>query len=118
MPNDFQWLPAVGSASAALIVMWFFLQYIRERDKDIKVLMDRVEGVTKQHQEYLTAWKVEFLTEIRAAREQNQQIVNSLLAVNRETVQAVSLLGQKVGDMGQELERFRQALDLIKAEKK
>lgn len=118
MPQDLSWLSAVGSAAAALIVMYFFLQYIRERDKDVTILMNRVESLTKQHQEYLTEWKTEFLTEIKAAREQNQQIVTSLLSVNRETVQAVSLLGHKVGDMGKELERFRQILEDIEPEKR
>lgn len=110
MPPELNWLPAVGSAGAALLVMWFFLQYIRERDKDIKTLMDRVEALTKQHQEYLLSWKVEFLTEIRAAREQNQQIVNSLLTVNRETVLAVSTLGQKVGEMATIVEKIQEEI--------
>jgi hypothetical protein len=108
--NVSEWLPAIGSGAASLVVMFYFLDYIRHRDNEMKQIVDRIDSITKANQTYLDNWKTEFLTEVRAARLQNQEIVNSLLAVNRETVAAVSVLAEKVGNITQEVEKLREKL--------
>ncbi|SRR5579885_295440 len=107
MVADFSWIPAVGSSAASLVVMYYFLQYVRSRDEQVKGLVDRIDGLFQRGDIHLETMKKDFLEGLREAREHNNKIMNSLLQVTRETTQAMTQLAQRVSELTQEVQRYK-----------
>src|SRR4051812_19352515 len=103
---DWSWLSYMGPSAASLVVMYFFLDYVRKRDLDnkdlmgrVEILVGRVEDMGKENRQYQDSVKNEFVQSRREDRVQNQQIVDTLFGVTEKIATTMAVHTVKVTEL-------------------
>lgn len=110
--NDIStWLPAVGSSSAALVAMWFFLAYLTKRDerqsKEMEALVSRMESIANNSHAQMTSVKDDFVAVTREGRDQQRQSNEALFLLSREMVQTMVQMSTRVSELAVAIHELR-----------
>ncbi len=107
--NEYSWVGSAGSCAAALLVMYFCLKYIRDRDTDLKVIITGFQTTVEKIGDKLESSVTKFETTIRVVQMENQQTVQNLFVLQREVIDMLGEFKTELVTMRTDLSRFTEA---------
>ncbi len=104
-------LSNLGSVGAAMVVMYFALTYIRERDKDAK-------ETTKEHAKQMESFaeKLDTVTDkfdstVREIHGEHRQMISAMFTIQKETVSAMGEIKAEMTSLRSEVRNRDQTKD-------
>jgi hypothetical protein len=109
----------LGPTAAVVIVVWYFLKHNGEQAalsrKVHEDLIGRVESMEGHTRASLAEIADKFTDAVAEFRQEHRATINDLLAINRDTVQAMGSVGGRVGDLGQQVIALGQSVGELKS---
>lgn len=100
-------LANIGICSGIVVVVYWFLQHNAEQSKlnrdAMKEVVSRVESIEKSSQETMKEISARNEVMVGDFRKETRTTTDQLVSLNRETVGAMSAVGQRVDGLGREV---------------